>query len=139
MIEVARGRLSKQIAFDSGIAEATVKMHRSRAMRKMNARSLPKLGRMIEKLKPALGKKQHSRAGISGLRVSNTVDRRCALPANKLLPRCHPPGCVVVPEHDLNYAPRTCSPGSRKTCSANQDLNISFVTASKPRFSATKP
>jgi FixJ family two-component response regulator len=52
MIEVARGRLSKQIAFDSGIAEAAVKMHRSRAMRKMNARSLPKLGRMVEKLKP---------------------------------------------------------------------------------------
>ena len=41
MIEVARGRLSKQIAGDIGIAEATVKVHRSRAMRKMNAHSLP--------------------------------------------------------------------------------------------------
>ncbi len=29
--------------------------------------------------------------------------------------------------------------GSRKTCSANQVLYISFATASKPRFSATKP
>ena len=47
MIEVARGRLSKQIAGDIGIAEATVKVHRSRAMRKMHARSLPELGRMV--------------------------------------------------------------------------------------------
>src|SRR5277367_6700021 len=51
MIQVARGRLSKQIAGDIGIAEATVKVHRSRAMRKMNARSLPELGRMADKLK----------------------------------------------------------------------------------------
>ena len=51
MIEVARGRLSKQIAGDIGIAEATVKVHRSRAMHKMKARSLPELGRMADKLK----------------------------------------------------------------------------------------
>ena len=51
VIEVARGRLSKQIAGDIGIAEATVKVHRSRAMRKMNARSLPELGRMADKLR----------------------------------------------------------------------------------------
>jgi FixJ family two-component response regulator len=51
MIQVARGRLSKQIAGDIGIAEATVKVHRSRAMRKMEARSLPELGRMVDKLK----------------------------------------------------------------------------------------
>jgi FixJ family two-component response regulator len=51
MIQVARGLLSKQIAGDIGIAEATVKVHRSRAMRKMKARSLPELGRMIDKLK----------------------------------------------------------------------------------------
>ena len=51
MIQVARGRLSKQIAGDIGIAEATVKVHRSRAMRKMNVRSLPELGRMADKLK----------------------------------------------------------------------------------------
>src|SRR5271154_1502307 len=49
MIQVARGRLSKQIANEIGITEATVKVHRSRAMRKMNARSLPELGRMAEK------------------------------------------------------------------------------------------
>jgi FixJ family two-component response regulator len=51
MIQVARGRLSKQIAGDIGIAEATVKVHRSRAMHKMNARSLPELGRMADQLK----------------------------------------------------------------------------------------
>jgi FixJ family two-component response regulator len=51
MIQVARGRLSKQIAGDIGIAEATVKVHRSRAMRKMKVRSLPELGRMVDKLK----------------------------------------------------------------------------------------
>src|ERR1700750_1275308 len=50
MIQVARGRLSKQIAGDIGIAEATVKVHRSRLMKKMNARSLLALGRMAEKL-----------------------------------------------------------------------------------------
>jgi FixJ family two-component response regulator len=35
MTEVARGRLSKHIAGNIGIAEATVKVHRSRLMRKM--------------------------------------------------------------------------------------------------------
>jgi FixJ family two-component response regulator len=48
--QVARGRLSKQIAHDIGIAEATVKVHRSRAMQKMKAGSLPELGRMADKL-----------------------------------------------------------------------------------------
>ena len=51
MIQVARGRLSKQIAHDLGISETTVKVHRSRAMRKMNTRSLPEFGRMADKLK----------------------------------------------------------------------------------------
>ena len=50
MIEVARGRLSKQIAGDIGIAEPTVKVHRSHLMRKMKARSLPELARMADKL-----------------------------------------------------------------------------------------
>ena len=50
MIHVARGRLSKQIAGDIGIAQATVKVHRSRAMRKMNAHSLPEFGQMAAKL-----------------------------------------------------------------------------------------
>jgi FixJ family two-component response regulator len=48
---VAQGRQSKQIAYDIGIAEATVKVHRCRAMQKMQAGSLPELGRLADKLK----------------------------------------------------------------------------------------
>src|SRR5215469_6537476 len=58
MIQVACGRLSKQIAFDFGVTEATVKVHRSRAMQKMKAGSLPELGRMAEKLKLVSDKPQ---------------------------------------------------------------------------------
>jgi FixJ family two-component response regulator len=50
MIQVVRGRLSKQIAHDIGLAEATVKVHRSRAMQKLKASSLPELGQMADKL-----------------------------------------------------------------------------------------
>jgi len=50
MLQVAQGRLSKQIANDIGISEPTVKVHRSNAMRKMNAHSLPEFGRMAAKL-----------------------------------------------------------------------------------------
>src|ERR1700741_5076889 len=60
MIQVARGRLSKQIAGDIGIAEATVKVHRSKAMRKMNAHSLLSLSRMAEKLQLMPEKSQRS-------------------------------------------------------------------------------
>ncbi len=59
MIQVARGHLSKQIAFDIGIAEATVKVHRSRLMRKMKAHSLLALSRMAEKLQLAPEEPQH--------------------------------------------------------------------------------
>ena len=60
MIQVARGRLSKQIAGDIGIAETTVKVHRSRAMRKMNVRSLTEFGRMAHKLNLVPEETQHS-------------------------------------------------------------------------------
>jgi FixJ family two-component response regulator len=60
MIQVARGRLSKQIAADIGITESTVKVHRSNAMRKMRVRTLPELGRLAEKLKLVPEKPQHS-------------------------------------------------------------------------------
>jgi FixJ family two-component response regulator len=50
MIEVAQGRLNKQIAGDIGISEPTVKVHRSNLMRKMKAASLPELARMADKL-----------------------------------------------------------------------------------------
>ena len=53
MIQVTAGRLNKQIAGDIGIAESTVKVHRSNLMKKMRARSLPELSRMADILKIA--------------------------------------------------------------------------------------
>ena len=50
MALVATGRLNKQIAYDIGISEITVKVHRGQVMRKMNAGSLPDLARMADKL-----------------------------------------------------------------------------------------
>src|SRR6201997_376147 len=51
MVQVTAGRLNKQIAHDIGIAESTVKVHRTNLMRKMRARSLPELSRMADILK----------------------------------------------------------------------------------------
>ena len=48
MAHVTAGRLNKQIANDIGIAESTVKVHRTNLMRKMKARSLPELSRMAD-------------------------------------------------------------------------------------------
>jgi FixJ family two-component response regulator len=50
MIQVAQGRLSKQIAGDLGISETTVNVHRSNLMRKMKAGSIAELGRMADQL-----------------------------------------------------------------------------------------
>ena len=50
MLHVVAGRLNKQIANDIGVAESTVKVHRTRLMRKMGARSLPELSRMADAL-----------------------------------------------------------------------------------------
>jgi len=52
---VVSGMLNKQIADALGIAENTVKVHRSRATEKMHAQSLADLVRMIEKLKDRRG------------------------------------------------------------------------------------
>lgn len=48
-----RGMLNKQIAIELGISEATIKVHRHHIMHKMEAKSLPALVRMIEKLSPS--------------------------------------------------------------------------------------
>lgn len=55
---VANGRLNKQIAFDLGISEVTVKMHRSNAMRKMATRSLGDFVRIWETLPASM--REHS-------------------------------------------------------------------------------
>jgi RNA polymerase sigma factor (sigma-70 family) len=47
---VVAGKLNKQIAAEIGITENTVKVHRSRAMEKMQAQSLADLVRMVERL-----------------------------------------------------------------------------------------
>lgn len=50
LCEVVRGRLNKQIAFDLGISEVTVKLHRGNLMRKMEARSIGELIRSWQML-----------------------------------------------------------------------------------------
>lgn len=60
MIQVVRGRLSKQIAGDIGVSEPTVKVHRSNLMRKMKADSMLDLARMADKLSLVPDKQQSS-------------------------------------------------------------------------------
>jgi FixJ family two-component response regulator len=50
MALVVAGRLNKQIAYEIGVSEITVKVHRGQVMRKMQAASLPDLARMADRL-----------------------------------------------------------------------------------------
>jgi FixJ family two-component response regulator len=56
MALVVTGRLNKQIASELGLAEVTVKAHRSQIMHKMEAKSLPELVRMADRLSGAFQK-----------------------------------------------------------------------------------
>jgi FixJ family two-component response regulator len=55
MALVVAGRSNKQVGRDLGISEITVKAHRGKMIRKMNADSLPELVRMAERLEIADG------------------------------------------------------------------------------------
>ena len=50
LFRVAAGRLNKQIADELCVSEVMIKVHRSHAMRKMNAKSVPELVRMSDLL-----------------------------------------------------------------------------------------
>ena len=49
-LRVARGMLNKQIAWDLGTAEKTVKVHRSRVMEKLRVESVVELARLVDKI-----------------------------------------------------------------------------------------
>lgn len=66
MVRVVSGLLNKQVGFELGISEVTVKAHRGRVMRKMQADSLPELVTMATRLGLAWAKALISSGG--GLR-----------------------------------------------------------------------
>ena len=53
MAEVALGKLNKAIAFDLGVTESTIKVHRHNVMHKMRLKSIPALTMAMQRLKSA--------------------------------------------------------------------------------------
>ncbi len=61
---VVAGLLNKQIGFELGISEITVKIHRGRVMSKMGAQSLAELVRMTERLEVPTAKNQPAKTRV---------------------------------------------------------------------------
>jgi FixJ family two-component response regulator len=74
MALVVSGLLNKQIGAELGISEITVKAHRGKMMRKMNADSLADLVRMAETLR-ATAEPKHSYLRMPGARPRSAVSR----------------------------------------------------------------
>jgi FixJ family two-component response regulator len=51
LAHIVSGQLNKQIAYDLGIVESTIKVHRARVMEKMKVQSVAELVRMTERVK----------------------------------------------------------------------------------------
>jgi FixJ family two-component response regulator len=75
---VVSGAMNKQIAFDLGISEITVKLHRSNMMKKMNARSVSHLFNVCQSL-PAGIQCRLKMASAAGNAVAESVQGRTLL------------------------------------------------------------
>ena len=75
MVLVAAGLLNKQVGLELGISEITVKAHRGKMMRKMNADSLAALVRMADRLCLANGRwnRRRSRSTSSSFATRPTM------------------------------------------------------------------
>lgn len=58
---LVEGRLNKQVAYELGIGEKTIKAHRARVMEKMEARSFAQLVRFIDKVRTPLSPGQSAK------------------------------------------------------------------------------
>ena len=76
---LASGLLNKQVAFELGITECTVQLHRGHIMRKMEADSFAALVRMADKVCLHIPDRQESRqqAALPGFRPRLNVRRGC--------------------------------------------------------------
>ena len=122
MIQVARGRLSKQIAGDIGIAEATVKVHRSRADAKDE-------GPFASRARPNGGQAQTGTRGAATL-----LNRRISF---SYVSHDETARCAVLMVRRLGY--NVLHPlDPPLVLEAAQDAKGVFAAACKPTFSAAK-
>ena len=63
MARIVAGRLNKQIAFELGMAEITVKVSRSQVMQKIRVDTLAALVQLAERLQPLIAPTQMPDAG----------------------------------------------------------------------------